>query len=99
MSRDAGMEEYAAFKSDAAEVGKVKTGVDSGFKQVQAGVAHPVLLNGIFKALKRRYVAGNGAYICLHDYTDRLPQMITGSALKSAAGKTQCVRKSRPGAD
>ena len=78
---------------------KVKTGVDSVFKQVQAGFAHPVLLDGIFKALKRRYVAGNGAYICLHDYRDQSPQMITGSALKSAAGKTQCVRKARPGTD
>lgn len=91
------MEEYAGFESGSAEVVNVKTGVDSVSKQVKTGVALPVLLGGILQAFKRRYVAGNGAYICLHANTDRPPQMITGSTMKSAAGKTQCVLKSQPG--
>ena len=85
------MEEYAGFESGSAEVVKVKTGVDSGSKQVEAGIEFPVLLGGILKVVKRRYIAGNGSYICWHANTDLPPQMITGSTMRSAAGKTQYV--------
>ncbi|WP_245303723.1 hypothetical protein [Agrobacterium bohemicum] len=91
------MEEYAGFEGAAAEVVNVKTDVDSVSKQVNAGVDVPVLLGTILTAVKRRYVAGNGAYICFHAKTDLSPQMITATLLKSAAGKTQCGLKTRPG--
>jgi len=90
-------EEYAGFESGSAEVVNVKTGVDSVSKQVETGKVLPLLLGSIQTAAKRRYVAGNGAYIRFHANTDRPPQMITGSTMKSAAGKTQCVLNSQPG--
>ncbi|WP_245445372.1 hypothetical protein RMS29_007810 [Agrobacterium rosae] len=74
----------------------MKTDVDSVSKQVKSGIDVPVLLDAILTALKRRYVAGNGAYICFHAETDLTPQMIAGSTVKSAAGKTQCGLKSQP---
>jgi hypothetical protein len=93
----AGMEEYADFESGSAEVVEVKTGADSASKQVNAGLSCKSLFSGVLTAVKRRDVAGNGTYICHHEITDLSPQMIAGSTMKGAAGKTQCVRKSQPG--
>lgn len=91
------MEDYAGFEGGSAEVVNVKTDVDSVSKQVNSGVEPPLLLGTILTAMKRRYVAGNGAYICFHAETDLPPQMITAALLKSAARKTQCGLKTRPG--
>ncbi|CDI08578.1 hypothetical protein CFBP5875_07175 [Agrobacterium pusense] len=72
---------------------KVKTGLDSGFKQVIREF-HPDFLFGADRWMaERRYIAGNYAYICLTGKFGQLPQETTGGALESAAGKTQCVRK------
>ncbi|WP_234904872.1 hypothetical protein [Agrobacterium pusense] len=71
----------------------MKTGLDSGFKQVIREF-HPDFLFGADRWMaERRYIAGNYAYICLTGKFGQLPQEITGGALESAAGKTQCVRK------
>jgi hypothetical protein len=72
---------------------KVKTGLDSGFKQVIREF-HPDFLFGADRWMaERRYIAGNYAYICLTGKFGQLPQETTGGALESAAGKTQCVQK------
>jgi len=72
---------------------KVKTGLDSGFKQVIREF-HPDFLFGADRWMaERRYLTGNYAYICLTGKFGQLPQETTGGALESAAGKTQCVRK------
>ncbi|MFK0207809.1 hypothetical protein [Agrobacterium sp. NPDC090283] len=71
----------------------MKTGLDSGFKQVIREF-HPAFLFGTdWRAAECRYIAGNYAYICLTGKLGQLPQKTTGGALESAAGKTQCVRK------
>ncbi|MDH0114846.1 hypothetical protein N5C66_23235 [Rhizobium pusense] len=71
----------------------MKTGLDSGFKQVIREF-HPDFLFGADRWMaERRYIAGNYAYICLTGKFGQLPQETTGGALESAAGKTQCVRK------
>ncbi|MCZ7911102.1 hypothetical protein O9X94_17410 [Agrobacterium leguminum] len=71
----------------------MKTGLDSGFKQVIREF-HPAFLFGADRwTVKCRYIAGNYAYICLTGKLGHLPQKTTGGALESAAGKTQCVRK------
>lgn len=75
----------------------MKTGVDSVSKQVNARKSGVFLLGTIMTAVRRRYIAGNGSYICSHAKTDLPPQTVPGSTLKSAAGKTQCVPKLRPG--
>ncbi|NTA15901.1 hypothetical protein G6M11_07780 [Agrobacterium tumefaciens] len=72
---------------------RVKTGLDSGFKQVVREFDPGFLFGADRQAVKRRYIAGNYAYICLTENLEQLPHMTTGSALESAAGKTQCVRK------
>jgi hypothetical protein len=72
---------------------KVKTGLDSAFKQVIREF-RPAFLSGADRRMTEcRYVAGNYAYICLTGKLGQLPQKTTGGALESAAGKTQCVRK------
>ncbi|WP_234902480.1 hypothetical protein [Agrobacterium larrymoorei] len=90
------IEEYADFESGSAEVVKVKTGADSGFKQVTAEFNSASSFGGIQAMTKRRYVAGNGTYICLHENTELSPQEVTGSTMESAAGETQCVRNRGP---
>jgi len=95
----AGMEEYADIKSGAAEVVEVKTGADSASKQVKTGSLRQRLFGGIQTATRRRDVAGNGTYTCAHEIADLLPLRITGSALKVAAGTTQCVERSQPSLD
>lgn len=75
----------------------VKMKVDSVSKQVNARIEFVALLETMIAAVKRRYIAGNGAYISFRAQTDLQTQKQTGSTLKSAAGKTQCVRKSQPG--
>lgn len=95
----AGMEEYADIKSGAAEVVEVKTGADSGFKQVKMGCSRQSLFGGVQTANRRRDVAGNGAYTCAHEIADLLPLRTTGSTLKAVAGTTQCVERSRPAMD
>ncbi|CUX19957.1 hypothetical protein G3A56_02575 [Rhizobium oryzihabitans] len=72
---------------------KVKTGLDSGFKQVIRELRPAFLFGADRQAVKRRYIAGNYAYICLTENFEQLPHETTGGALESAAGKTQCVRK------
>ncbi len=91
------MDDYAGFEGGSAEVVNVKTGVDSVSKQVNVGFQLPVLLGAILTEMKRRYVAGNGAYICFHAETVLPSQMIRAALSKSAAGKTQCGLKTRPG--
>lgn len=91
------MEEYAGFDRGSAEVVNVKTSVDSVSKQVNARIEFVILLNTIMTTVRRRYIAGNGSYICSHAKTDLPPQTKTGSTFKSAAGKTQCVLKSQFG--
>lgn len=71
--------------------------VDSVSKQVNTRIEFVVLLEALMAVIKRRYVAGNGAYISFRAQTDLQTQDRTGSTYKSAAGKTQCVRKSQPG--
>ncbi|NTE60590.1 hypothetical protein G6L68_08020 [Agrobacterium fabrum] len=72
---------------------KVKTGLDSAFKQVMREY-RPAFLSGAgWQITECRYVAGNYAYICLTGKLGQSPHKTTGGALKSAAGKTQCVRK------
>jgi hypothetical protein len=72
---------------------KVKTGLDSGFKQVIREFRPDFLFGADRWMAERRYIAGNYAYICLTGKFGQLPQETTGGALESAAGKTQCVRK------
>ncbi len=91
------MEEYASFDRGSAEVVNVKTSVDSVSKQVNARIEFVVLLHTIMTAIRRRYIAGNGSYICSHAKTDLSPEAMTGSTVKGAAGKTQCVPKLQSG--
>ncbi|MCZ7455162.1 MULTISPECIES: hypothetical protein [Rhizobium/Agrobacterium group] len=72
---------------------KVKMGLDSGFKQVIREFGPAFLFGADRQMVKRRYIAGNYAYICFTENLEQLPQETTGGALESAAGKTQCVRK------
>ena len=95
----AGMEEYAGLERGAAEVVEVKTGADSGFKQVKTGSFRQGLFGGIQAAIRRRDVAGNGTYTCAHEIADLLPLRATDSTLKAAAGTTQCVERSQPSMD
>ncbi|MDH0613410.1 MULTISPECIES: hypothetical protein [unclassified Agrobacterium] len=71
----------------------MKTGLDSGFKQVIREFGPAFLLDAGRRAAKCRYIAGNYAYICFTGKLGQLPHETTGGALESAAGKTQCVRK------
>jgi hypothetical protein len=71
----------------------VKTGLDSGFKQVIRELHPAFLFRSDRWTVKCRYIAGNYAYICLTGKLGQLLQKTTGGALESAAGKTQCVRK------
>ncbi|MEJ8307724.1 hypothetical protein [Agrobacterium larrymoorei] len=95
----AGMEEYADIESGAAEVVEVKTGADSGFKQVKTESFRQGLFGGIPTAIRRRDIAGNGTYTCDHEIADLLPPRTTGSTLKAVAGTTQCVERSQPATD
>ncbi|WP_244638282.1 hypothetical protein G6L89_006670 [Agrobacterium fabrum] len=71
----------------------MKTGLDSAFKQVMREYRPAFLFGADRQITECRYVAGNYAYICLTGKLGQSPQKTTGGALKSAAGKTQCVRK------
>ena len=90
------MEEYAGVFYGPAELRKVKTDLDSGFKQVTRGFRSRHLLDAGKGAVKRRDIAGNYVYICLTEKLEQLPQQAIGGALGSAAGKTQCIRKIAP---
>ncbi len=89
----AGMEEYADIKTGSAEVVEVKTGADSGSKQVNTGFVRNGLLGRIHTAVKRRDVAGNGTYICAHEITSLRPLKITGGSMKAVVGRVQFVQK------
>lgn len=89
----AGMEEYADIKSGSAEVTEVKTGADSGSKQVNTVLTGMGLFDGIQTAVKRRDLAGNGTYTCAHEIADLLPLRIIGRSMKAVAGQMQCVQK------
>ncbi|WP_236774465.1 hypothetical protein [Agrobacterium tumefaciens] len=71
----------------------MKTGLDSGFKQVIREFCPAFLFDADRQTVRRRYIAGNYAYICFTEKLGQLPRKTTGGALESAAGKTQCVRK------
>lgn len=74
----------------------VKTGLDSERKHEQAGSYLPKWFAGILTVVKRRYLAENSAYICLHVNLCNLPLLWSGEAFGSAARKTQYVRKIVP---
>ena len=98
-SLDAGRGRICRLRQSFAEVVNVKTSVDSVSKQVNSRIEFVVLQSMTVAAVTRRYIAGKGSYVCSHAETDLLPQTNTGSTVKSAAGKTQCVLKSQPGVD
>lgn len=87
------MEEYAGVFYGPVELRKVKTDLDSGFKQVTRDLCSPHLFGLGKRAVGRRDIAGNYVYICLTEKLEQLPQQTIGGALESAAGKTQCIRK------
>jgi hypothetical protein len=90
---DAGIEKYAGGSCDPAEWEKVKIDVDSGHKQYDAGLAIPFCVKGISSVLARRDIAGNNAYISLHENRRQLRKATCNTLFKSAAVKTQCGRK------
>jgi hypothetical protein len=76
---------------------KVKTGLDSGFKQVIREF-HPDFLFGADRWMaERRYIAGNYAYICLTGKFGQLPQETTGGGWKVLPERRSVFEKSRPG--
>jgi hypothetical protein len=96
LSADAEIQKCTGGLGNALEHEIVKTGLDSERKHQTAGKILPVSLAGIFTVAKRRYLAGNSAYICLHDNLCSLPLGLSGKAFRSAARKTQYVRKIVP---
>ncbi|WKL21270.1 hypothetical protein QYR00_05755 [Agrobacterium tumefaciens] len=76
---------------------KVKTGLDSGFKQVIRELRPAFLFSADRQAVKRRYIAGNYAYICLTENFEQLPHETPAVRWKVLPERRSVFEKSRPG--